>query len=360
MQSSCKITVCGLNLSSLLCALCREGIQVLQVERQGKTFTLCVHGYSARKTLAILRDRGYNVTDIKYNGIVRWLNFAKLHPITVICAIICIACLAVCSTVCLRVEVTGDLDESAVRQSLDGLGVGVGCGMSQIDVDVLENALCNNLGAMYVQVNKVGSVLYVKTVARRTPNVTVDMHKRRDIVATVSGTVTSVLCEQGTLCVKVGDNVKVGDLLIAGVRTYSDGATENVYALGRVQITQSYSQSVTFDGTETQLVQTGKVQKVTNIVLFGKSYGTKCCFDEYVTQKQTATLQPLNLTVENVTYYQTAWQVVSVALDECLERLQRSAYKLATDNCGFEVTNVTYSVVGNTVTATVTGVTEVN
>ena len=73
------------------------------------------------------------------------------------------------------------------------LGVKIGSNLSRIDVGALENTLANDVGAMYAVVTRSGSALYVNVVAKKEIDPPVDMTKRRDIVATREGVVTSVL-----------------------------------------------------------------------------------------------------------------------------------------------------------------------
>ena len=181
------------------------------------------------------------------------------------------------------------------------------------------------------------------------------MHKRRDIVATCDGVVQSVLCEQGTPIVKVGDVVKIGDVLIEGTRRFNDDTCEDVYALGKVVLVQSVSAFVPYTGTKTELQPTGNCQTFTQVVLFGKTYGKVCNYTNYQVETKSTYLHPLNLCVQRVTYHEMALVTVKATFDECLPQLTQQSLQLAQSKCNFVVTNTQFVTSNGGVTAILQG-----
>ena len=355
MKSSCKITFEGLNVSRFVARLTSSGTPVLGVDRHGKRWTIEVPSSCAKQTVALLREKCYNILNIDYIGVSAAAKFVKNRFVLPLVCLLCVALLLFTSQFCFRIEVTGDFDSEVVKAALGNAGVNIGTNLSRIDVGMLENTLANDVGAMYAVVTRSGSVLYVNVVAKKEIDPPVDMTKRRDVVATRSGTVTAVLCEQGNPLVKVGDYVREGDVLIEGRRVFNDGTFRDVYALGRVTLQLTATGFAQFDGYKTVTVETGEVFTCTGVVLFGKQYSRDCPFESYTLTTEVTRLFPLNLAITQNVYHETRTETVAATLDECLEELQAKAYEQVMAICTFPVLDVVYAVSNNGVTATLYG-----
>ena len=354
-MSYTKVTFCGLNLTRLLCTLCKSGIVLLSVTKCGQSCSITVNYRDKKRLLQLLEERCYNVTDVQSFGAVARLTFVKQHIVLVVALVFMIAVCMVMSNYCCKIVVTGDVAPQVVLEQMSKLQVQVGTNLRTLNIDHLENALAVNLEVTYAVVTRRGGVLYVQTVAKRPTDNPIDMHKRRDIVATCDGIVESVLCEQGTPIVKVGDCVKTGDMLIQGLRRFSDDTTQDVYAMGRVVVVQSVSGFAPYTGTITQLQPTGNKKTFTQVVLFGKAYGKTCNFTHYQVETKTTYLHPLNLEVQQVTYHQMAFVTVNATLDDCLHQLTEQSLQLALLRCNFAVTNTQFVTTQSGVTAILQG-----
>ena len=355
MRNSCQITFEGLNVNRTLAQLSKLGIALYGVTRQGKITTIVVPQRRAKQTVALLQERCYNIIDIKYFGLAAAAKFVKFRFVLPIICILAAFVLAISSQFCFKIVVTGDFDSDAVYEALSDAGVSVGSNMSKLNVDVLENTLANEMGAMYAVVTRSGSVLYVNVVAKKQIDPPIDMTARRDIVATRAGVVTQLLCEQGTALVKVGDSVKAGDVLIEGRRIYNDGTGVDVYALGRVTLQISATGFAEYTGYKSVTVETGNVFKNTGVVLFGKEYAKACPFESYKVTTTVTRLAPLNLEIRNNVYYETQTVEVAATFNECLEELKAKAVQIAQQNCDFAVTDTQYAESASGVTATLYG-----
>lgn len=355
MKSSCIITFEGLNISRLLNTLCQRNVAVFKVVRQGKTCVLQVSSRQSGKVVALLKEKCYNIKEIRYIGASGFLRFVKKRFIIPVAVIVSFAALFIASQFCFKIEVQGDFDKNSVYAALSNAGVSIGSNLSRMDVDYVENAVANSLDAMYAVVSRKGSVVYVNVIAKKLIEPPIDMNKRRDIVAKYSGVVTSILCEQGYAKVKVGDFVNVGDVLIEGRRVFNDGESRDVYALGKVVVKRSVSGFAEFNGQKTVYVETGKYFTSTGVVLFGKEYSTKCPFENYTLTTKHTGLFPLNLEITKNYYSETQRVTVNATLEECMEDLKSSAYELAEKDCDFKVIEVKYEVKDGGVTAILYG-----
>ncbi len=356
-KSRCKISFEGLNLNRTLNKLA-EKYTLYDVTRQGKNCQITVSSRVYRQVVAFLREKCYNITNIQQIGLSSVRTFFKAHWLLPVYLLLVVAILALSANFCLRIEVTGDYDSKTVISAMKQLHVGVGSNLFKFNPDDLENKLSVKLDAMYAVVNRKGSTLYINAVKRKEVDTPIDMHTRRDVVATCDGKVTSVLCEQGTAVCKVGDYVKAGDVLIQGLRTFSDGTTESVYAMGRVTLEQSCTAFAEFSGVATETVETGKTFTADYVMLFGKSYGKMPPFETFRTERETVSLSPLNLKIDRVTYYETQQVTKTVTLEECLDSLKQIALQQVLRDAPFSVTYTEYRVTQSGVYATAYGVAE--
>ena len=341
-MSYTKVTFVGLNLSRLLTTLCKNGLQILSVDKYGQTCSVTVKYADKKRLLDVLADKCYNVVDVQDFGAVAHLSFAKRHFVLLLAIVVMVVSCGVLSNYCCKIVVSGAVPTYVVLEQLQSLGVTIGTNLAKVNVDHLENALATKLDVMYAVVTRKASVLYVETIAKKHIDPPIDMHQRRDIIATSDGIVESIFCEQGTPVVKVGDAVHKGDVLIVGTRLFNDDTTEDVYALGKVVVVKSVSGFAPYTGTKTQLEPTGNGQTVTRVVLFGKSYGKSCNYTHYQTDVKTTFLHPLNLQIQTITYYEMAFVTVQATLEDCLQELTQQSLKLALEKCDFVVTNTQF------------------
>lgn len=359
LKRQTRITFEGLNIGRTLNRLAQQ-FTLHDVYRQGKICQITVDSRVVRQVVAYLNEKCYNITAIKKIGGSFAISFLKKHFLIPVFSVLAIVIIAVSSNFCWKIEISGDYTGEEVMQALNECNVRVGVNLFRFNADELENKLSNQLDAMYAVVNRSGSALYVNAVKRKQAEQPVDMHKRRDIVATASGKVKYLLCEQGTPLVKIGDTVKKGDVLIAGLRTFNDGTASNVYALGKVVLELSSSAFAKFSGVATETVETGNVFSTNAVLLFGKSYGKLPPFETFRTERTQTQIYPLNLTVEHITYYETAQITKKVTLAECLDELKRQAMENAVQKADFNVQYTMYSVTERGVTATVFGEAVIN
>ena len=352
MKNNCVITFEGLNVNNFLNSLCKQNITILGVSKRGKQCILQVNATHSQKVVAQLKEKCYNILDVRYTGVSFGIQFVKIRFVLMAFVVLCVVLMAITSQYCLRIDVRGDFDRDVVCEALSQAGVRIGGRLNGLDLDVVENSVSASMNAMYAVVSRRGSVVYVNVVALKQIDAPIDMSHKRDLVATVDGVVTGILCEQGNPLVKVGDSVKKGDVIIEGRRLFNDGESRDVYALGKVTIQQSVQGSATFNGYKTEMQQTGNVCKKVGVVLFGKEYVNNCKYENFETSSAYKCLQPLNIALVYNTYYETQQVTVGCSIDECMEELREQAYADALNNCNFTPQDVVYAVDGNTVIVT--------
>lgn len=343
----------GLNTASVLSHFLRQGIVLYDVKRRAKRCQITVSSASLGEVVAYLREKCYNVS-VRNVGASAAVCFCKRRFVAVVMALLLVVSICLASNFCLAVHIDGDVPADVVENALLQLGVYKGCRMD-FAVDTVENELCKALDVAYAVVNKRGSTVYVTTVATRTADEPIDMHKRRDVVSDVDGVVTNVVCTNGTACVKVGDKVVAGDVLIAGMRDYGDGHTEVAYAMGRVTVMRTATVQVEYGGTVTRTVPTDETFTATYVRLFGRDYGKLCPFDNYMQSDEIDYLYPWHIAIVRRTYTRTVEVTETAPVEQVADQLKRQAEQRLREICTFEISEITYTLRRDGVTAEATG-----
>lgn len=347
------MSFCGLNAATVLCKL--SGFGVTDFHKSGRNCSIRIKTVHLNAVIELLKEGGFTDISVRYVGVSAVANFFCKHWLLPVALVLAVALCAVLPLFCLKIDVGGDLPSEQVQAALSDCGVAVGSRLAFLDIDKLENALCLKLDALYVTVNRSGCRLFVNAYKKKLPQDVIDLKSRRDMVASASGEVVSVLCEQGNTLVKVGDVVSVGDVLIEGKRIFADGTFGDVYACGRVKLKVSQSGFAPFCGYVTQTELTGKTQRVTYVKLFGKTYAKAAPFATYTEQSSCVKLSPLCLEVGTLTYAETVQKQIPCTVYEVLTDLQSAALSVALNGCDFTPVQTTYSVSPSGVTATVYG-----
>lgn len=349
----------GLNLNRTVSRLSQK-FTVYNVSHSGRKCKITVDEKVFGQAIAFLEERCYNITDIRKVGWNSAFCFIKKHFVVPVFAVLAILALFFSSEFCWKIEIVGDYESEEVLSALADCGIKTGSDLFGFSADKLENRLCTRLDAMYTVVTRKGSALYINAVRKKTADEPIDLTSRRDIVATASGKVIRILCEQGTAAVKAGDYVSEGDVLIYGRRVFNDGTETDVYALGKIVLQPSAEAFSEFNGTITETVETGNTFCTDVVVLFGKDYGKLPPFESYRAEETEVRLSPLNLIIKRVTYRETTEITKSATVYECLEELKSQALQLAMQSADFYVTSVSYRITDSGVYASVFGEIEIS
>ena len=133
--------------------------------------------------------------------------------------------------------VTGDnaVNSSSIRNYLEAQGICVGMPVSRVDPEAVENAMLADFTEFsFINVRLQGIRLLVEIVPVVTEPEIYRLELRRDLVARCGGVVADVKVLSGVACVKPGDTVFEGQLLILGDERIGADETRDVAALGSV------------------------------------------------------------------------------------------------------------------------------
>ncbi len=344
----------GLNTAAVISYLSERKIPLYDIERHGKRCKLTVSYDSSDEVVAYLQKKCYNV-QVEKVGLLAVSDFCGRRFVALLVAVAFVLAVCVLSNFCLRIVVDGDVDEADVKAVLSDNGVGIGCNLTKLDIDKTENALSRMPDVVYAVVNRVGSTLYVQIVRSKHTESPIDMHKRHDILSTVAGEVTEVICLVGTSCVSVGDKVCVGSTLIEGKRTYGNETSEDVYSMGRVTVRVSRVVYVPYNGYVIAEKTTDQTFTANYVWLFGRQYGKPCPFELYRRTDTVTILEPWNIRIVRADFVEVEKVAVPMPIEQVVETLQQEAASKLAEECDFEISEITYNVAANGITATAYG-----
>ena len=131
-----------------------------------------------------------------------------------------------------------------MEEDLEKRGLKPGVLKKQIDTDKIINDIrLNRNDIAWMGIDIEGTNVKVKIVkAKEQPDI-INNKDYCDIIAKKSGTITKITAQNGTAVVKVGDTVKVGDILIKGVMEGKYTEPRKVHSLGVVEAEIIYSKT---------------------------------------------------------------------------------------------------------------------
>lgn len=355
MKRICKITFDGLNLEKLLNTLAKQQITVLKAKKTSKIgCEIVIYAVFCKKVVALLKQKCYNNIYVTKLGWYSLWQGCQRHLAIFVAICLVIPTLWVSSAFCLSIKVDSTLPTNQVMSALAESGVKVGTLQKSIDCKKVENALASKLNVAYALVSKRGSTLAVKLVDTQDAPPIINLASPRNLVASCDGVVTRLVVVQGTACVKVGDNVTKGQVLIEGKRHYNDGTFDDVCAIGQVWATVSVTATATHNPIQSVLVDTNQTFSRTAIKL-GKYISQKGIPFENFRLVAEKCVNVGALVVTKQTFCKQIYKQVAVDFNSCLDTLKAQALSEATAQANFEIKSTNYTIQANAVTVTVVG-----
>lgn len=354
MMFSAEVRFEGLNVQREVNNLLKEGRVLCDLRKEdARRACVTVRAWEAKKLVAYLKKKCYNVTSVNYLGICRPFALAFSRPALLICIVLLLGALMFLSDRCLIIRVKDIEHREEVLSGLNDCGIGIGFNLKTLDIDALENKLCVLLDCAYAIVSREGSTLFVEIIPRVDAQTPVDYDKSFDIVSKGDGVITRIITLSGTPLVKVGDKVKKGQVLIKGVRTFKDGTTEPVRAVGEVYAVAAVEAERSLAELKWQYERTGKSVTLVSLQIGQKTVESnkKIPFDTYEREYSYFYLFPLGIKVTTQRVYQTVLTYNEVTMKEgeaiLKERLSGDIKRLAY----FEIAYVEYITQGESVKA---------
>ena len=180
----------------------------------------------------------------------------------------------------ITVDGNESISDSEVINTLERLGFSVGSHIPDIDFyDICHEFILENDNVAWISVNMEGTSARVKLIERDAKGENGDNGTPSNIVASSDGIIVRTETVDGEVCVKAGDLVTEGQLLISGVVEIGQGidtgkfmltrAKGSVYALTK----RSFTVSVPLNGVKNTVKERILAKKT--LIFFGKSIKLK-------------------------------------------------------------------------------------
>lgn len=127
----------------------------------------------------------------------------------------------------IQIIVPPSINEYEIRQELKEYGFFEGAKIGTFDPDSIENEISvKDNRISWITINIMGTDAEIKI----SPNLSLNIGNREKITASnlksnADGTITRMEVKKGTAVVKVGDGVRKGQMLVSGVKEYTDGSS---------------------------------------------------------------------------------------------------------------------------------------
>lgn len=186
----------------------------------GDNFTLECSLYNAALLEKICNDLKIRINRSKEFGIPKLISNYKKR-VGILAGIILICAMVFTSQMFLwdvRVSGEGMIDKDAVINELKKQDFGLGTYLPGIDVDVIENSvLINSNDISWISINLKGTVAYVEIRKKESAPQNIKNVTPANLVAARDGLIEYFEVSRGNISVKVGENVRKGDLLVSGI-----------------------------------------------------------------------------------------------------------------------------------------------
>lgn len=168
----------------------------------------------------------------------------------------------------IKVEGNDRINEQSILDSCRSIGIAEGVSAKSINPqNARVELLLKQQGLSWASVNIEGSCATVNV--REFENPEKKDEKPCNLKSAVSGVVVSTKVTKGDVCVKPGDTVIEGQLLVSGAVTHADGSTEFVKSEGEVIIETTRTFVQTIDYEQTEIIKNGNVKTRCVLNMFG-------------------------------------------------------------------------------------------
>ena len=311
------------------------------IKRTRSTILYANIGAGDFKTAAkIAKKHGCKIKIKSKHGLPFAIKKYKKRKIFFILLILLIASIYALSKFVWNIEITGNVninvDEIMNILNQDGLKVGV------LKSKVNEEEIINKIryqreDIAWIGIELTGTNAIVKIVEADEKPEIIDENDYCNIVATKDAIINKISAQNGTLMVKEGDEVKKGDILIAGWMEGKYTGKNYVNANGDVKAKVTYSQSEKIEKKEIKKEQTGKKENKYSIkfnnfkINLYKTLSKYEIYDTMYTSKKIKLFSNFYLPIEVIKYtnYELTQTEISYGKEEAkTEGTKRAEEKL--------------------------------
>ena len=277
-----KIRISGYSPERFLNLCKHKEIEMWGLEANSNTYEMFMTVKGFRKLKPILRKTKTRITILERYGVPFFFFKYRKRKLFFGGIFLCIAIIFTLSRYIWNIEVKGNqtITDEVVIEYLKKTGVFHGMKRSDVNCEKIDTGIRKNFNEIiWVSASLEGCNIFIQ-VKENTDTFQVSQTEENpaDLIATTEGTILEIVTRSGVPCVKEGDTVKTGDLLVSGTVEVINDAGEVIREEYKVADADIYAEVIIpyEDVCETiyqKKVYTNKRHKFVYMNLFGYHIG---------------------------------------------------------------------------------------
>ena len=277
-----KIRISGYSPERFLNLCKHKEIEMWGLEANSNTYEMFMTVKGFRKLKPILRKTKTRITILERYGVPFFFFKYRKRKLFFGGIFLCIAIIFTLSRYIWNIEVKGNqtITDEVVIEYLKKTGVFHGMKRSDVNCEKIDTGIRKNFNEIiWVSASLEGCNIFIQ-VKENTDTFQVSQTEENpaDLIATTEGTILEIVTRSGVPCVKEGDTVKTGDLLVSGTVEVINDAGEVIREEYKVADADIYAEVIIpyEDVCETiyqEKVYTNKRHKFVYMNLFGYHIG---------------------------------------------------------------------------------------
>jgi len=337
MTGVVRLRIEGLMLERLVQRALAEGAFFRMIQRRGPRVIILEANPAGAEILTALCER-FSISCVVLSRRGPDAAFRRLKKRSTILAGIaaglCVVALFLSRVWLIDIELAGDrtADIRPLKAALSALGIRPGISRSALDAAMLEDTLSAGAdGFSFIGVRLQGVRLLVEAAPAVPAPELYTLDGSSDLVAKCDGIVTSINVLSGIACVKPGDTVIRGQVLIRGDERISKEETRSISAMGSVTARTWHTGTARTPTLRTETRRTGRASSSAELRLMGFALPL-LKGESYSMQEEESETFPIGgLFLPLEIRRTTAWETTeaTVSRDESLLKSQLSALAFA-------------------------------
>lgn len=337
MKNKTTFHIKGLNQEQFLSKLCKN-FQLFDIVRKSKNETVfSCSFFNHKKVDKELRGSGFEILEIKHHGIFHQISKILTSYGLIVAFFAFFLCFFIQNQYILQYEINGEKFLSE-KEIVEFVKENYPKKKSKIDTSAVEVALSDEFERIsFVSCIIKGQTLVINIKEKLFPDEMYD--EFAPLVAVKSGKITKIDLISGTLNVKVGDFVQVGDALVEPYVIDTAGNIKKVLAKANIVAEVYYEGQSVHDEVTTEVVRTGKFVEESYVSLFGLDIYCLKQEHEFALFETEQEDYPLikNLVLpfklRKIKIYELQKNEVKTKFDDVKEKFIEKAHEKALANC---------------------------
>ncbi len=277
-----KIKISGYSPERFLNLCKHKEIEMWGLEAKSNTYEMYMTVKGFRKLKPILRKTRTRITILERYGVPFFFYKYRKRKLFFCGIFLCVMIIFTLSRFIWNIDVKGNqtITDEVVIEYLETTGVFHGMKRSDVDCEKIDTGIRKNFNEIiWVSASLEGCNIIVQ-VKENTDTFQVSQTEENptDLIATAEGTILEIVTRSGVPCVKEGDAVKTGDILVSGTVEVINDAGEVVREDYKAADADVYAEVIIpyEDSCETiyqEKVYTNKRHKLVYMNLFGYHIG---------------------------------------------------------------------------------------